>query len=143
MKVTIKDDVLIINFKGNKKKMNEILDSISNNYEGTIKNREGHNFPSIFIPNNNSLAKYKSQCKYVIGIYNNKSIKHELLHAKYYIDKEYNKKIHKEWNELEEKTQEYITKFLKRLGYSDNVIIDEYQAYKYSEPANFFGVKLS
>jgi len=27
------------------------------------------------------------------------------------------------------------------MGYADKVIIDEYQAYRYSESANFFGIK--
>ena len=31
-----------------------------------------------------------------------------------------------------------IITFLKNLGYSDKVLIDEYQAYKYSEKDNFF-----
>lgn len=143
MRITIKDDILILHFNGNKQMMNEILDPISNNYEGIIKNREGHNFPSIFIPNNNNfISKYRSLCKYVIGIYNNKSIQHELLHAKYYMDNDYRSKINKEWIELNEKTKEYLTRFLKKLGYSDNVIIDEYQAYRYTESPNFFGIKL-
>ena len=44
--------------------------------------------------------------------------------------------------QFDDKTREYLTQFLKRLGYSDKVIIDEYQAYRYTEPANFFGIKL-
>jgi len=30
----------------------------------------------------------------------------------------------------------------KLFNFSDKVIVDEYQAYRYSEKANFFGVKL-
>jgi len=33
-----------------------------------------------------------------------------------------------------------IITFLKNLGYSDKVLIDEYQAYKYSEKDNFFNL---
>jgi hypothetical protein len=43
---------------------------------------------------------------------------------------------------MDPKKRDYITKFLKRLGYSDKVIMDEYQAYRYSEKPNFFGIKL-
>lgn len=142
MIITIKNNILIINFKNNKKQMNNTLDIISNNYEGYIANREGHNFPIEYIPNDHILAKYKKKCAYVIGIYNHHSLNHELLHAKYYLDREYKNKINKEWNNLEETTKKYITKFLKKLGYSDKVIIDEYQAYRYTEKNNFFGIKL-
>ncbi len=140
MRVQIKDEVLTLHFESNRNKMNDLLDPISNVYEGFLPNREGHNFPSSFIPKNHLLACYKEKCKYVIGIYNSKSIKHELLHAKYYIDVEYRSRIHKEWEELSEKTRSHIQSFLRRLGYSDRVMIDEYQAYRYSEAANFFGI---
>ena len=49
MKVTSYDNILILRFNGNKKNMNEVLDPISNVYEGVIYNREGHNFPSNMI----------------------------------------------------------------------------------------------
>lgn len=142
MKITIKNNILIINFVGNKEKMNAVLDPISNKYEGVIHHREGHNFPSFYIPQNHALAKYKNQCKYVIGIYNPKSLCHEMLHAKYYIDVEYKEKINKEWSELPDTTKNYLIHFLKKLGYDEKVIIDEYQAYRYSEPNNFFGIRL-
>ncbi len=142
MKITIKDSVLIAHFGGDKGKMNNVLDCISNTYEGPIPNREGHNFPASYIPRDHVLAPYKTQCKYVIGIYNNKSISHELLHAKYYIDADYAAQINLEWAELDSGVKKYLTGFLKRLGYGDNVIIDEYQAYRYTEAPNFFGIRL-
>jgi hypothetical protein len=142
MKLTLNQDtkILVINFQGKRAKMNEILDPISNSYEGKLTNRKGHNFPSSFIPNKHLiLGKYKSQCLYVIGIYSMNDLQHELLHAKYYLDKQYKDKIIKEWESMEEKRRTHITAFLKRLGYHDDVIIDEYQAYKYSKNPNFFG----
>ena len=142
MKTNIKNSILILNFEGNKQRMNNVLDPISNLYEGVINNREGHNFPVDIIPKGHILEKFKSKCKYVIGIYNNKSIKHELLHAEYYINEEYKKKVNKEWEELKPKVREHIIGYLKKLGYPDHVIIDEYQAYRYTEAANFFGIKL-
>lgn len=142
MKFSLKNNILIIHFVGNKEKMNDLLDPISNNYEGTMKNREGHNFPSNYIPDHHLLTPYKNQCKYVIGIYHHKCLHHEMLHAKYYMDNDYREKIKNEWNELSEPTRNYLTNFLKKLGYCEKVLIDEYQAYKYSESNNFFGVKL-
>jgi hypothetical protein len=139
MKFTLKDNILIIRFKS-KDKMNEVLDPISNAYEGKITNRQGHNFPASFIPRNHILSKF--DCEYVIGIYRSCDLAHEFLHARYYLDSEYRQTIQKEWNEFPQKTKEYLTNFLLRLGYSENVIIDEYQAYRYSESPNFFGIRL-
>ena len=139
---TIKNNILIINFKGDKRLMNNILDPISNSYEGFIIGRIAHNFPSDFIPNNHFLYKYKSICKYVVGFYKTKDLTHELLHAKYYLEPEYRKHIQTEWDNLDSNKRYYLESFLKKLGYNDNVIIDEYQAYRYSEKNNFFGIKL-
>lgn len=140
--INIKNDILIIHFKGNKNFMNQLLDPISNKYEGSIINREGHNFPSNSIPKEHLLHKYQNQCKYVIGIYHHNSLNHELLHAKFYIDNNYKQYIINEWNNLKPFVRTHIYNFLKTMGYSDNVIIDEYQAYRYSEKDNFFGIKI-
>jgi len=139
--IKIKDKILIVRFK-TKDHMNQILDSLSNAYEGPLINRQGHNFPSEFIPNNSHLlSPHKTSCAYVIGMYNSSGMAHELLHAKYFIDSIYRESINKEWAELSDVHRAHITQFLKAMGYSDKVLIDEYQAYRYTEPANFFGIK--
>lgn len=141
--ITLKDGVLIVNFKGNKKLMNETLDAISNEYEGGVmRNREGHNFPSSFIPAGHMLSEYKDRCSYVLGIKSQESLPHELLHAKFYMDKSYRDAQCAEWNSYKQETRDKICAYIKRLGYPDSVIIDEYQAYKNTEKANFFGFKL-
>jgi hypothetical protein len=143
MHVVFKGQILIVNFKGNRNKMNMILNPISDKYEGTIINREGHNFTSNLIPDEgHELSKFKLKCKYVIGIYNLNSLRHELMHAKFALDDGYRKKILYEWYNLPKETRTRITIFLKKIGYRDNVIIDEYQAYRYTEAKNFFGIKL-
>lgn len=142
MRISIQNAILIAHFQGNKEEMNRVLDPISNQYEGPLKHREGHNFPSVHIPKEHSFAKYKPMCEYVIGCYNSQSISHELLHAKFYMDAIYREKILLEWQGLEEKYRTVITTFLKKLGYSDKVLIDEYQAYRYTEAHNFFGILL-
>jgi hypothetical protein len=43
---------------------------------------------------------------------------------------------------MDKNARNYIIDFLRRLGYSDKVIIDEYQAYRYTEAPNFFGIRL-
>jgi len=47
-----------------------------------------------------------------------------------------------EWDALETNQRETITVFLKKCGYSDKVLLDEYQAYRYTEAPNFFGILL-
>lgn len=140
--IRISNDILILNFKGNLNLMSKLLDSISNKYEGNLTNRIGHNFPSNLIPPNHFLSKYKSKCKYIVAISNIKDLAHELAHAKFYLDPNYKNKIINEWENLNKLHQIKIYNFLKKLGYSDSVIIDEYQAYRYTEPDNFFGIKL-
>jgi hypothetical protein len=142
MRIQIKDEIMTIHFESNREKMNQLLDPISNEYEGFLSNRMGHNFPSSYIPKKHLLYKYKDQCKYVIGVYNSKSIKHELLHAKYYINADYREEIDKEWESMSATVRNHIQSFLRRLGYSEKVIVDEYQAYRYSEAPNFFGIEL-
>lgn len=141
VQIKVENKILIVRFKS-KDYMNKLLDPLSNNYEGQLINRQGHNFPSTFIPEKSHfLSPYKSSCAYVIGMYNSSGMAHELLHAKYFIDATYKNKINKEWAELSDKHRAHITQFLKSMGYSDQVIIDEYQAYRYTEPVNFFGIK--
>lgn len=129
-----------------KSRMNETLSKISNNYEGVLKQeREGHNFPVTFVPRDHEIYKHiepHPSCIYVVGIYNPLSLRHELLHAQFYGDPLYRRQVINEWNMLPENTREHITNFLKRLGYSQEVIIDEYQAYKNTEKPNFFGIRL-
>ena len=135
---------MIVNFMS-KERMNEMLDPISNMYEGALKqNREGHNFPTFYVPREHAFYKHiesAANCVYVIGVSNPLAIHHELLHARFYADAAYKDHISKEWNALDEDVRDEITKFLKRLGYRDSVIVDEYQAYRYTEKSNFFGLQ--
>lgn len=135
--------VLIFHFS-TKERMNESLASISNSYEGSLKqSREGHNFPASYIPKEHQLYKHISPtCVYVIGVYTPLSLQHELLHARFFADSEYKQQICNEWNNLSDSVKNHIILFLKRLGYRDDVLIDEYQAYRYTEKSNFFGVRL-
>lgn len=136
-------NVLIIQFTS-KERMNTMLAPISNMYEGALnQHREGHNFPSVYISPEHPFYKHiDAACVYVIGVYKPGSIPHELLHARFYADPVYRVHITEEWNALPETSRTHITQFLKRLGYADNVLIDEYQAYRYTEKPNFFGIRL-
>lgn len=139
-----KDDnrLLIIRFK-NKAAMNRALSTISERYEGLTGSLEGHNFPASYVQKGDSIydVVQKHKIIYVIGVYHINSLDHEKLHAKYYMDVTYKKKIDEEWNKLDDVKKDKIIQSLTKMGYCDKVWIDEYQAYRYSEKANFFGFK--
>jgi hypothetical protein len=124
--------------------MNELLSDISDMYEGELRQiREGHNIPASAIPKSHPIyTLLKPDCVYVIGCYNSNSLQHELLHAQFYADHVYRDRIQREWESLPSAIQTHIIHFLKRLGYPDSVILDEYQAYRYSEKPNFFGIRI-
>lgn len=134
--------LLILRF-ADRKTMNNALSKISQRYEQMEAVAEGYNFPAEVVEKTDEIYDFvkKNKIAYIIGVYSGKSIQHERLHAKYYLDEEYKKKIDDEWSEMDVKKREKISDFLKRLGYCDKVIVDEYQAYRYSEKSNFFGIK--
>jgi hypothetical protein len=101
-------------------------------YEGYIPGRNGYNFP-----NNDG--------SYTIAYIKNDIItkKHEQLHAKFYFDSEYRKKVQKIWCSFSEKEQTVIQNFLSKCGYRPENFLDEFQAYLMSEPnpERLFGIK--
>jgi len=138
MDIKIKDQLMILRFKSNTY-MNQILDPISNSYEGIILNRLGHNFPIEYVPDNHCLSKYKKLVKYVVGVSDFKHLSHELLHSKFYLDATYREKITNEFNQMDLKKKTRIINCLKKMSYPEDKWIDEYQAYTYSEKNNFWG----
>jgi hypothetical protein len=123
--------------------MNKALSAISERYEGLSGNLEGHNFPASYVQKGDIIydVVQKHNIKYIIGIYHVNSLEHEKLHAKYYLDVTYKKKIDEEWTQLDDVKKRKIIQSLTKMGYCDKVWIDEYQAYRYTEKANFFGFK--
>ena len=139
-----KDDnrLLIIRFK-NKAAMNKALSAISERYEGLSGALEGHNFPASYVQPGDSMYDMvqKHKIEYVIGMYHVNSLPHEKLHAKYYLDATYKKKIDEEWVQLDDVKRNKIIQALTKMGYTEKVWMDEYQAYRYTEKPNFFGFK--
>jgi hypothetical protein len=134
--------LLIIRFKS-KAAMNAALSKISERYEGLTGALEGHNFPASYVQKSDAIydTVQKHKIIYVIGVYHVNSLEHEKLHAKYYLDATYKKKIDEEWAQLDEVKKGKIIQSLTKMGYCDKVFIDEYQAYRYTEKPNFFGFK--
>jgi hypothetical protein len=139
--------------------MTKYIDPISIYVEGSTKDtRIGHNFSiETFWKYVSSLKVHtkeikevisvvkKHEVKYIIAYINGdiQTKKHELQHAKFHIDDNYRLSIYDKWNNLDKKTQNHIISFLKRLGYPDEVLIDEFQAYYMTEKSNFFGVRIN
>lgn len=126
-------------------KIPDDLIKIADIYEGKIENRIGINFPINIVDEykgETQIKKYEN-IKYVIVYKKGDKITkdHELMHAKYYIDEEYKDKIKKMWRDMEDKNKDKIKKMLKKMGYPNNedILIDEFQAYYYTEKKNFFG----
>lgn len=89
----------------------------------------------------NSMMK---DVKYIIAYLDGDVItkRHELQHARFYIDHCFKKKVEDAWFKMDARKRLHIEGFLTRLGYPDHVWIDEFQAYYLTEKPNFFGIRL-
>jgi hypothetical protein len=117
---------------------------IADIYEGKIKNRIGINFPMNIVDKykgDSNIKKYN--CDYIIVYKKGDKLtkEHELMHAKYYMDEKYKEKVKNIWKDMEDKNKDKVKKMLKKMGYPENedILIDEFQAYYYTEKTNFFG----
>jgi hypothetical protein len=117
------------------------LIQIADRYEGNISSRIGFNFPMNIVEKSNSLRKFTAD--YII-IYKKGDIltkKHELRHAMYFLDKEYRLSIQTLWDSLSSSSQSSIIAMLLKMKYPNNmtILLDEFQAYYYTEKKGFFG----
>lgn len=138
--------------------MEVILKPVSDFYEGPIVNRQGHNFPRETLmsymkqtaaqPCQSSLFKHMEQNKqfrYLIAFLKGdvKTKLHELRHAMYHVDAQYREYVASLWDSMTSKEQHNVVAFLTKLGYDAKVHLDEFQAYLFTEPLNFWGMQLS
>lgn len=146
------DEVLHIVYKN---KIPKYVNDIADKYEGKIPDRIGINFPMDFVVSlckDDKDYKYCEIMRYVddanyIVVYKkgDKMTKdHELLHAKYYMDYNYKKKIKYIWDNMKKESKNKVIFMLKKMGYpeKEDIMIDEFQAYYYTEKSNFFGKNL-
>jgi hypothetical protein len=117
------------------------LDHIATMYEGAVKNRVGFNFPMTIVPKSSPIKKYTAA--YVV-VYKKGDIptkKHELRHAMYFLDSNYKDSILSLWKSFSVATQSSIRSMLLKMNYPDNqdILLDEFQAYYFTEKSNFFG----
>jgi hypothetical protein len=148
-----KDKTLHIIYK-NIKDIPLYINTISDEYEGKIKDRIGLNFPLSFVnkcEKNKKITKKEAEelkkyhnIEYII-VYKKGDIitkNHEELHSKYYVDSDYKKKVKEYWNSLTKSSKEKVLYLLEKMKYpkdNEEILIDEFQAYLYSENKNFFG----
>lgn len=130
--------------------MNTLLDPISNAVEGTIANRLGHNFVLSDTDRlHHGLRKacgLPKQVRYVIATLEGDahSIRHEMCHARYYLEPPYKDLVQRVWEGgLTAPQRHAITAFLSRLKYDEVSHVDEFQAYLVTEKHNFFGMDLA
>lgn len=127
--------------------------NIADKYEGEVPDRIGINFPMNFVINSCKsldifdIKKYIEDAKYVVVYKKGDKITkdHELLHAKYYIDDKYKKSIQLIWDGMKKDSKKKVIYMLKKMGYDsdrEDIMIDEFQAYYYTEKPNFFGKNL-
>jgi hypothetical protein len=143
MKIVEQDDVLHMIYTDISEISADLL-SICDAYEGSLPKRIGFNLPMEFIRKTNpthSLLKYKA--KYVIAYKKGDIVtkKHELQHAKFYLDEAYRNQVITLWNSFSTSFQQKITGCLQKMKYPDNprILLDEFQAYYFTEKPHFFG----
>lgn len=120
----------------------DIIYTAANVYEGNIPERIGFNFPMKILQQfRTPLAKYDAD--YVITYQTNdlNTKRHELQHAKYNMDIEYQKQVQRLWKSFSASYQQSILQKLRNMNYPDNprILMDEFQAYYFTEKKGFFG----
>lgn len=144
MLIELKDMILFVIYDD----IEEIqeLQSFADKYEGKISGRYGLNFPFHVIKTTKKPTKFiskilKYKAEYLIAYKKGDIItkKHEMQHAKYYIDSEYRESIKKMWDSFDTKYKSNVISMLGKMGYPEHVMLDEFQAYYYTEKTNFFG----
>jgi hypothetical protein len=122
----------------------DFIITICDAYEGPIKDRIGFNFPMSVVKRvdpKSTLLSYEAD--YFIG-YQKRDIitkRHELQHAKYYMDPAFRREVKELWESFPASFQTRTTQRLLKMNYPNNpdILLDEFQAYYFTEKPNFFG----
>lgn len=123
----------------------EILYAFSKKFKGNLSEKEIDIFNCI-MPLVNS-REDKEKPFYLIGTFNDHDINHELAHGLYYLDNDYKTKMDKLTVKLDDNIYSDITDELLTSGYSEEVLLDEIQAYlstsSLKEIKEMLGIKLT
>ena len=139
-----KDNILHVIYSSSIDEIPADLLSICDAYEGPIKGRVGCNFPMSFVREKKHTSAFLNQIQtpsteYVI-IYKKSDIltkQHELQHANYALQPVHRDAVLTLWNSLHPSCQQRIQGMLRKMGYPDHVLLDEFQAYYYTERTLF------
>lgn len=134
MRWFIQDDVLHVVFDS--QNIPQELDDLGTLYEGKIKGRIGVNLPMYVLRENDPYHPFSQlDAQYIICYpsWGNQIKEHELLHAKYFIDPVYRQKIDRLWRRQSGSYQEKVYRRMKAYGYPEDVWIDEWQAYLFTD----------
>lgn len=131
------DQYMDIYIKDHKNKFTYFEDWSGFNFSSELLN----NFKAMFISDLRvkeqnfikEISKVAKEKSYIISVYKNQDIKHELAHALYYVDSSYKKEMDLL---LEQNKVNKIRQSIKKMGYADNVLDDEIQAYLISGMKN-------
>jgi hypothetical protein len=121
----------------------DTIHTIANAYEGSIPGRIGFNFPMRFVKKcypTSDIAKYDAD--YVI-VYKKGDIatkRHEVQHAKYDMDPVFKNDVQTLWDSFSKHFQEKVRSTLQKMNYPvhHSLLLDEFQAYYFTEKKNFF-----
>ena len=98
-------------------------------YEGDIPFRKGLNFPASFLTD---VVPFSIDSFDYVIMYPTRDPhhirNHEERHARFCMDQQYSKQVHRAWNRLSWTCQQKWIKYYRSLGYPDQVIVDEWQA---------------
>lgn len=148
----IKDRVLHATYRTKQDVPEELL-HLADAYEGVIPKRVGWNLPFSFLKTCSFLpvmvekALQTDGAEYLI-VYPQQDIqtkKHELLHAQYGMNAQYRDEVHALWTSLSVMEQTKVRRILRSLDYPDReeILLDEFQAYYFTESPRFFGLSRS
>ena len=124
----------------------DFIIAISDAYEGHIKGRIGFNFPMSVVKRVNPKSKLLSyEADYFIGYQKHDILtkRHELQHAKYYMNPQFQREVKELWASFSPSFQQRAFQQLIKMNYPNNpdLLLDEFQAYYFTEKPNFFGKK--
>jgi|LauGreDrversion4_2_1035121.scaffolds.fasta_scaffold11080_3 hypothetical protein len=122
-----------------------VVHRLATEYEGTLPHRMGFNLPLTStgkqtLKDTIKLAWDNAQYLIVYPKKDPQTRRHELLHARYHLDPAYRQHVETLWQSLTPKQQQRVRQTLRALHYPDTLLLDEFQAYYYTEKPRFFGL---
>jgi hypothetical protein len=133
MKVSVQNKVLLVEF--DEKEIPAELDNLGTLYEGKVPGRIGVNLPMYVLRQKqpaHPFCRYEAEYIICYPSWEKSVLEHEVLHARYFLDKEYRKKVLRMWKKQSVKYQNKVFQKMRSMGYPEEVWLDEWQAYLFT-----------